>query len=349
MVNTARRFTKLTLLLSLGWAGLAIMPFGAQVLAQSAAAFATTPYTQGTTSTVGAATLPPPAPTAVYNGPRPVVMFSATPRPVERDSQPKIEFVEPPPETAPMLAPTLGPAVAQTEAPGPSRPYSITNQAQRDAASTGWDPTYVDEVAAPPMVPGGNAEGVDTVRYLAGQATPQRTNRSPIRRIVQDTGRGLVRDLPEAVADALPWVDRDAKNEPFGDVLDRVADDLHRAALGDPAWALPAQREIRALSKRLDRLAEPPPLPQAAGDGQADAMLGGSDDRPFRPRPIWPGASGRPEAQVRPVTLTTTSGQQGGPTAAGVAARYVPAAEDDDGNPPVPAIAPRQRRPAKSR
>ncbi len=347
MVNTARRLTFLVLRTLPSVLSLSALGLGSTVLAQSTGAFATIPYAQNTPQQASAPVRPAQVPVNAprYRGPAPVTMFRATPPPTPVPV-PAIVFVGPPAEPQPEPLPAL------SAPPREVRPYSIANQAQIDASNAGWNPSSLDPVMAPPVASGagggGEANAEVTPRYLAAQTSGQ-LRRSPMRRIVQDTRRAVTRDLPEGLADALPWVDRDTKNEPFDEVLDRVAADLHRAAQADPAWALPAQREIRALSKRLDLLPEPPPLPQSEGQVRPDAIVAGLDDRPFRPRPIWPGASGRPEAQVRPVTLITSSTQQEGPRATGVAARYVPAAEDDDGNPPQAKARPRQRTGGASR
>jgi hypothetical protein len=167
-----------------------------------------------------------------------------------------------------------------------------------------------------------------------------------MRRIFQDTRTSITYDMPEALADSLPWVDRDRKAEPFERVLARVADELTRAAQSDPEWALSAQREIRVLSKRLDQLPEPPPVQLVSqndvGETNPSGIVG-LETRPFRPRPIWPGATGRPEAQVRPVTIITDTGHQTGPRTSGVEATYVPSGEDA-----APATS-TPRRPAQSR
>lgn len=344
MVNTAQRYPRSALTQSLiatmTLAGVVSLLAGASAMAQSSASFATTPYAPPST--------PPSAPivssgpilaysadvagkpvtvpaTTRYRGPPPIVMFRATPPALA--SIPMIEFVEPPQQVP------LAPA---------TRAYSIVNQAERDAANTAWDRASLAPVIAPPMVSGEALHDVST-SVSNTNTTNNRRYRGPMRRILEDTGRGIIHGIPEVVADALPWVDRDATNEPFNDVLARAADDLNRAAKGDPAWARPAQREIRALSRRLDTLAAPPQLAQEGNVSGQHSDLATVDERPFRPRPIWPGATGRPEVQVRPVTLITASNQESGPRVTGVAARYVPAAEDDDGN-PVPIAQPTRGR-----
>lgn len=331
MVNTAHNLKLSSWFTAAACVSTALVPLGSNALAQSTALLGTVPYLPGTVSlppNVGPPALPKSTVSPRYRGPPPVVMFRATP-PAPPAIEPIIEFIEPPP--LPQGAPPHSPSVVPASLPDTSqRRYSIANTAERDAVNTGWNPANTEAVIAPPMV--SSRAGTPISPYGNTAATSDaRDYRGPVRRILQDTRRGITRDLPEAVADAMPWVDRDAKNEPFDDVLDRVSDELHRAALADPAWALPAQREIRALSRRLEMLPAPPPLSQVPDNSRPVSVAAGIDDRPFRPRPIWPGASGRPEAQVRPVTLVTNSDQQAGPRVGGVATRYLPAAEDDDG------------------
>lgn len=348
MVNTAQRCPRSALTQSLigtmTLAGVISSLAGASAMAQSSASFATTPYaptyappsahivssgpTLAHSAEVAGKPVTVPA-TTRYRGPPPIVMFRATP-PAPAGA-PAIEFVDPP---------------QQVPLPPATRAYSIVNQAERDAANTAWNPASLEPVIAPPMVSGAPMREVDT--SLGDTAvTNNRRYRGPMRRILEDTGRGIIHGIPEVVADALPWVDRDATSEPFNDVLARAADDLNRAAKGDPAWARPAQREIRALSRRLDTLAAPPQLAHEGHDTGQNSELATVDERPFRPRPIWPGATGRPEVQVRPMTLITASNQESGPRVTGVAARYVPAAEDDDGNPVPIAQPPRGRASAR--
>jgi hypothetical protein len=332
MVNTAYSFKSALWLSHAVMLGATVVPFGAAALAQSSGALASVPYLPGSVAMSSDGVLAPAA-AKPYKGPPPVVMFraKAVPQPVASPSaqsnEPPIQFVTPPP-------------LPQSDAP--ERRYSIANTAERDAASAGWNPANLDAVIAPPMVADSGNVVANPLSSASG-VQGARPYRSPMRRILQDTKRSITRDLPEAVADALPWVDRDAKNEPFNEVLGRVADDLHRAANADPEWALPAQREIRALSQRLDMLPSPPSLTQGTDDSRPVSVAAGIDDRPFRARPIWPGATGRPETQVRPVTLVTATGQQAGPAVTGVVARYVPAVEDDDGMPVVQQTPPRRR------
>jgi hypothetical protein len=338
MVNTAHRLS-LFLTRTVWLVGGSVLGFHSTLaLAQSAGSFATAPYVPATTpipAPAPAVVRPATPPLATYKGPPPVVMFRATSpvaqpvRPTDSEPvTPQVQFV-PSPSRAAELAPPPAP-----------RPYSIVNQAQIDAQNSGWDPMKTDPVVAPPVVADDPVTPMFRAHYATGTGSARPPQRRALRRILQDSGRALAYDVPEALADALPWVDRHHKNEPFDEVLDRVADELRRASEVDPAWALPAQREIRDLAKRLDFMPAPPPLGQQV-NARPEAIGTGIDDRPFRPRPIWPGASGRPEAQLRPVTLVTETGQQAGPRATGVATRYVPAAEDDDGNPP--AATPRRR------
>jgi hypothetical protein len=345
----------LNMLASLDFVVLTVAVVGATVLgvttpanAQSSAAFATRPYV-GPSSFVpvppaGATPAPQtgqePVAAPQRRGPVPVTMFRALTPPPAIQPEPVYQVPARPPYS--IIAQSQRDAQAQF---APPMPQIVPPQAPV------WNPASLEEVVAPPMVASGpdilpqRLNGTSAIDPRLPQATGQRYHRRAMRRIFQDTRTSLTYDLPEGLADALPWVDRDRKNEPFEDVLARVADDLNRAAQNDPEWALPAQREIRRLSKKLDRFPEPPPLQTDAleasyGQPQTEAVA--LNARPFRPRPIWPGASGRPEAQVRPATIVTLTGTQSGPQATGVTAAYVPSAEDSP-----PETAPRGRTPTR--
>jgi hypothetical protein len=172
----------------------------------------------------------------------------------------------------------------------------------------------------------------------------------PFKRIWRDTKKSVMQDIPEALADALPWVDRGDKDEPIEQVLARVSSDLSRASAKDPEWINPAESELRELSKRLSTLAEPPAngTPSAA---VATMPEHDTANRPFRPRPIWPGSSGRPEMQSRPTALVTGSTIQQGPEAIGQ--RLPPPTdwvEEEEMAPKPPAqqvVAKRSKRPSK--
>jgi hypothetical protein len=282
-----------------------------------------------------------------YREPAPVTMFRAAPAP-QQPSQPESQYE---PE-----------AVSQSLPVRP--PYSIIAQSQRDAEAREaivepvWNPASREDVVAPPMVASGPE--IPAVIALPGRGVPrvraqrpgQPYQRSAMQRIFQDTRTSITYDMPEALADSLPWVDRDRKAEPFERVLARVADDLTRAAQSDPEWALGAKREIRDLSKRLDRLPEPPPLQLVSQDDGGETNpsgIVGLETRPFRPRPIWPGASGRPEAQIRPVTIITDTGNQTGPRTSGLEATYVPSGEDATPATTTPRRSPAQRRTSRTR
>ena len=148
-------------------------------------------------------------------------------------------------------------------------------------------------------------------------------NPSAFARIWRDSKTGLLHDAPEALADALPWVDKSQKAEPISEVLTKVVDDLNRAAAQDPEWVNPAERELRELSKRLSTLSEPPPsVPNPAQLGSDGEIAKGDrpisyGSRPFRPRPIWPGATVSSEVQSRPVSVVTYTGLDNGPAVQG--------------------------------
>jgi|GEM_PF-3198638 len=136
-------------------------------------------------------------------------------------------------------------------------------------------------------------------RQLSGQ---KHRSRNPIGRIATDS--------VEAVADLLPWVDRERKDEPIEEVLARVADELARARAADPEWVLPAEQELRALAKRIGSLPAPP-VGQATEQG---SPLPVPPSRSYALRPLWPGADGSPEVRRRPVSPTTESGFEMAPS-----------------------------------
>ncbi len=364
-----------------------LTPSGSPVLAQSAASFATRPYLvsaqSAPTSQVKAdpqvevtpQTKPKPsgrpladAASGTYQGPLPIVMFrAATPRakaipfkPLEkqhleiRDNEPS----RPEGGHVPALSTSTAQPVTLVETDKPIVPLAIkSRRSDLNVSEVVRDRASLDTIN-PALESSSNLELNRDSQALAASGPKQQPNQAPLRRILRDTGKSLIRDLPEALADALPWVDKPAKGEPFEAVLDRVSDELQRANNSDPAWALPAQREIRALSKRLETLSAPPPDLEVTLKSSTFSMVDGVDERPFRPRPIWPGASGRPEAQTRPVTVLTTTGQQTGPRVSGIASAYTPAPDDDDGNPAQksmsrvgsgPASAPPPRRSGRSK
>lgn len=226
----------------------------------------------------------------------------------------------------------------------PSSPSSsVIAQSQQEAFRAAWSPgrlvplnqsdvpviaqntpsNLVPNAGMPDAVVTGIA--LEKANIATPSGAPRARYRSPLRRIVQDTGRALLHDVPEGIADALPWVGRDRKEAPFDEVLARVADDLSRASASDPAWASSVQREVRALSQQLDRLPAPPPLTSGA---VADFNNSTDFERPFRPRPIWPGSNGRPEPQMRPVTITTQTGTHSGPEDGGFHGQFQPDPSD---------------------
>lgn len=137
-------------------------------------------------------------------------------------------------------------------------------------------------------------------------ATPKTNKpRGPIKAIYQDTKTAIVKDIPIAIADALPWVDKDKKNKDYEIVLKQVADSLNRAKMSDPEWVLPAKDELFELYRKLEEL---PQAPQLKEEYQMAAKYENQslDERPFKKRPIWPGAKANVEVSVRPISVTNT-------------------------------------------
>jgi hypothetical protein len=383
MVNTARRLKATLPRVTLMVVTMMLIQGGLPALAQSAASFATKPYVVSISSVAVSKSkpeptrLPPATKAAAPNqGPLPIIMFkAATPPPVKaaqtkpletkplesksleykplepKPLEPKLLEIKPPAmkpvehpraEAAPVQ--TL-PALSINETIASITPLAISSpRPDLNVAEVVRGQVSLDVVNAALQRPHSRGRHRDS-KAVAARDGALSANAGPLRRIVRDTRKSVIRDLPEALADTLPWVDKERKGEPFDAVLDRVADDLRRANSADPAWALPAQREIRALSKRLETLSAPPPLGEADSTSPLANAISGLDERPFRPRPIWPGASGRPEAQTRPVTLLTISGQQTGPRVSGIASAYIPTADDNDGNPPQKTAPPPRRSP----
>jgi len=212
-------------------------------------------------------------------------------------------------------------------------------------------PEAPQQMAPVPVAPAPVAAPVLRVAAQPAVQVNREKPAGPFKRIWRDTKKSVVEDIPEALADALPWVDRGNKDEPIEQVLARVSADLSRASAKDPEWINPAESELRELSKRLSTLAEPP---ESGLTGSAAGNVPEQDtaNRPFRPRPIWPGASGRPEMQSRPTALVTGSTIQQGPEAVGQ--RLPPPTdwvEDEEKAAPKPpaqqVVAKRVKRPTK--
>ncbi|GIU65922.1 hypothetical protein PsB1_0076 [Candidatus Phycosocius spiralis] len=158
-------------------------------------------------------------------------------------------------------------------------------------------------------------------------------------RIVRDSTKSLLHDAPEALADALPWVDKSQKAEPISEVLSQVVDDLSRAAAQDPEWVNPAQRELRDLAKRLSTLSPPPMTDESvpnSGASRAANLEKTRMERSFRPRPIWPGASVQAEAQSRPATVVTYTGLDLGPQSEGQSLPFVAEKREGEATTPKP-------------
>lgn len=283
-----------------------IFCFGTGAFAQSAGALATSPYVPF-----------PPAERAVAER-----CVCATPTAAKPD-----HVVAKPVKSMPPVVASGGqvlPIVMFRGTPAPPLPRpAVVSMVPVEIARPQEAPRPAVPLAPPPapIMPAVQQAAVTPIPS-AGPQMPQmpQTKRDkpagPFKRIWRDTKKSVVTDIPEALADALPWVDRGDKDEPIDQVLARVSSDLSRASAQDPEWVNPAESELRELSKRLSTLAEPP----VEGTLRAPAVPVAEADaagRPFRPRPIWPGASGRPETQSRPTALVTGSTIQQGPEALG--------------------------------
>jgi hypothetical protein len=280
------------------WGALGALCFSTSAMAQSAGAFATSPYVPFMPSTklaTEACACPAVKPVAVPG-------INAKP-------------LKPEPKTASIAGQILPIVMFRGKPPAPlSRPavVSMVPAAIALPAEPPRQPAPVTVASAPAQV------DVPVLRVAAQPAVKAKADKpaGPFKRIWRDTKKSVVQDIPDALADALPWVDRGYKDEPIEQVLARVSADLSRASTKDPEWINPAESELRQLSKRLATLAEPP---VSGTSSAAVASIPEQDaaSRPFRPRPIWPGASGRPEMQSRPTALVTGSAIQQGPEAIG--------------------------------
>lgn len=262
--------------------------------------------------------------------PTAVVMFRAAP-------PPPVPLAKPPTVTTALAAEP----VAALADPQPAPPLSL-----QPPPLPAWPPLPPVQPGEGPLMmaqPGAPLLADPTIRSLG----PAREPRGPFTRIWQDSQRLVVRDAPEALANALPWVDRDRKDEPLDVVLGRVAGELSRADAADPEWALGAERELRALDARLQRLPEPPPA-QPVVMVPAEPVPAGPDARPFQPRPVWPGAGVTSEPQRRPTALGSGTEQLDGPAAAGRGGSWAPPADLAPPAPPPPPPPPARTRRSRS-
>lgn len=311
---------------------LGVLCLSTGALAQSAGAFATSPY-------VPFMPAAKPSPEACLCAePKQAVAPALTPQPMK----PERQGVGPGGQVLPIVMFRGTPA-----APLP-KPAVVSMVPVAIALPTEIQQPVAPVVVAPPPV----AAPVQHVAAAppAAPAIKRQKPAGPFKRIWRDTKKSVVQDIPEALADALPWVDRGDKDEPIEQVLARVSADLSRASAQDPEWVNPAESELRELSKRLATLAEPP-ADTASVPTRVTLPEQDSANRPFRPRPIWPGASGRPEMQSRPTALVTGSTIQQGPEAVGQ--RLPPPTdwvEEEEKAPKPPAqqvVAKRGKRPTK--
>lgn len=175
----------------------------------------------------------------------------------------------------------------------------------KDSYSNNMDKNLPNNMALQALNPNPNYNNSSYGNNPAYSKIIERPNqRGPFKAIYEDTKTAIKRDVPQALADSLPWVDANRKQEPFENVLERVSDNLARANVTDPEWALPAQSEIRELAVKLDRLSNPPQIASDFNYASPNSMP--NNTRAFRPRPVWPGAQASlNETQIRPATLTT--------------------------------------------
>jgi hypothetical protein len=218
-------------------------------------------------------------------------------------------------------------------------------------------------MAAPPKARAGRVGLFQRLRNAMEPIIPKKkivdpnAKPSAFARIWRDSKTGLLHDAPEALADALPWVDKSQKAEPIANVLTKVVDELNRAAAQDPEWVNPAERELRELSKRLATLSAPPPAVPSPAQLSSDGEMAKGDrpisygSRPFRPRPIWPGATASTEVQSRPVSVVTYTGLDDGPPVQGQPLPVVadPAEESASAAKPAAKNAPAKRTGRRSR
>lgn len=288
--------------------------------------------------------------------PAPVVMFrqvsfpAITQETLASANQNHLEAVLPtvtPVSTAPTgaLLPLPAPKIDENTLAMPPQslaPNEIMTPAQAETKRRRrfWEPLELPATPAPSILE--PAKGLYRDITMDVDA-PIDSRRGPMKAIVQDSSRALRRDVPQALADALPWVDNARKQEPFDSVLARVTDNLSRANASDPEWANPAQSEIRELATRLDRLSSPP---QYRAEYQAPIISNNSSNiltaRPFYTRPIWPGARANSESQLRPVAILSNSQDEVGVNAAGQNLMVAP--EPSEEQKPKPAQAPNRRR-----
>jgi hypothetical protein len=244
----------------------------------------------------------------------------------------------------PEVSPTLSPPTAGSDAPLPSSGHSGAHPTSIQAAQLDLSPlppvasawvaqqaiaSGVSQTASAPLISGSMA-AFELPMWVKPNPPPtegskavwvpedfQEATQAPIvsqgsggkRRSPNPIAR-ITTDSVEAVADLLPWVDRERKDEPVEDVLARVADELARARAADPEWVVPAERELRALAKRMGALPAPP-IGQPANE---TSLQQAPPSRSYALRPLWPGTDGAPEVRRRPISPTTESGFEMGPS-----------------------------------
>lgn len=134
--------------------------------------------------------------------------------------------------------------------------------------------------------------------------------RGPWRAIYEDTKSAIKNDVPQAIADYLPWVDYERKQVPFNEVLGKVANGLDRAYQEDPEWAASLKPELMDLARKMDAMPSPP---QYKAEYAVEEIDQASPSKSFKKRPVWPGAKFANEEQIRPFALTSqTENEIGG-------------------------------------
>jgi hypothetical protein len=126
--------------------------------------------------------------------------------------------------------------------------------------------------------------------------------RGPIAAIYQDTKTAIVKDVPQNVADVLPWVDKERKNQNYDKTLAIVADSLSRANQSDKEWAKPIANDLAQLARKIETLPNPPQYQEEIRPTRLQNQY--SEERDYQARPIWQKTAQNQEVGKRPIRLT---------------------------------------------